>query len=234
VIEVLAAESRGRTRLPWLDSRHTFSFGEYYDPARMGFGPLRVINEDVVRGGGGFGTHPHRDMEILTWVLEGALDHRDTLGTGSVLRAGELQRMTAGTGIQHSERNASATEPVHFLQIWILPDRRGLAPEYEQRSVGRDALAGRLVPVARKGGAEGALSIHQDVVLYASVLADGDRVEHEPSPGRQCWIQVARGSISIHDTVLREGDGAAIRDAGTLRIVGASPSSEFLLFDLPG
>jgi redox-sensitive bicupin YhaK (pirin superfamily) len=233
VIEVLAAESRGRTRLPWLDSKHSFSFGEYYDPARMGFGPLRVINEDVVRGGAGFGTHPHRDMEILTWVLAGALEHRDTIGTGSVLRAGELQRMTAGAGIQHSEKNASATEPVHFLQIWILPDRRGLRPEYEQRGFGRDVLAGRLVAVARKGGAGGALSIHQDVVLYASVLADGESVAHEPSPGRQAWLQVARGSVAVDDTVLREGDGAAIRDAGTLRIVGASPSAEILLFDLP-
>ena len=233
MITTRLSDDRGRADFGWLDSRHTFSFGDYYDAAHMGFGPLRVINEDVVRGGAGFGTHPHRDMEILTWVLAGALEHRDTLGTGSVLKAGELQRMTAGTGIEHSEKNASATEPVHFLQIWILPDRRGLKPEYEQRDIGRDAISGRLFAVARKGGEGGALSIHQDVALYASVLADGERVEHEPSPGRQCWLQVARGSVSIDDTVLKEGDGAAIRDAGTLRIAGTSPSSEFLLFDLP-
>lgn len=226
MITVRKSDERGRTRLDWLDSRHTFSFGEYHDPDHMGFGPLRVINEDRVEPGAGFGMHPHQDMEIVTYVLEGALQHRDTLGTGSVIRPGDVQRMTAGTGILHSEENASRQEPVHFLQIWILPERAGWKPEYEQLSLDAAALPGRLIRVT--------LAIHQDVDLYAARLAPGQEVAHSLRPGREAWLQVARGELSLNGVRLESGDGASAREESALAIrCEGREEAELLLFDLP-
>jgi redox-sensitive bicupin YhaK (pirin superfamily) len=228
MITVRPAEARGRTRLDWLDSRHTFSFGDYHDPRHMGFRALRVINEDRVAPGGGFATHPHRDMEIVTWVLAGALEHRDSLGHGSVIRPGDVQRMTAGTGIAHSEFNPSATEPVHFLQIWILPDTRGLAPGYEQRAVG--AGSGLRLVAARTGGGQ-AITIHQDAALYVATLPAGESVTHRLAPGRHAWLQVARGRVMADGVVLGAGDGAAVSDAREVTLCAREPA-EVLLFDL--
>jgi redox-sensitive bicupin YhaK (pirin superfamily) len=228
MITVRPAEARGRTRLDWLDSRHTFSFGDYHDPRHMGFRALRVINEDRVAPGGGFATHPHRDMEIVTWVLAGALEHRDSLGHGSVIRPGDVQRMTAGTGIAHSEFNPSATEPVHFLQIWILPETRGLAPGYEQRAVA--AGGGLRLVAAREGGGQ-AITIHQDAALYVATLAPGERVTHRLAPGRHAYLQVARGRVLVDGVVLGAGDGAAVSDVREVTLCAREPA-EALLFDL--
>jgi quercetin 2,3-dioxygenase len=231
MIRVRKASERGRTRIDWLDSRHTFSFGDYYDPAHMGFRTLRVMNDDWVAPGGGFGTHPHRDMEIVTYVLDGALQHRDSLGTGSVIRPGELQRMTAGTGIAHSEFNASQTEPVHLYQIWLLPERRGLAPGYEQKEFAAAERAGRLRVVASRDGRDGSLTIHQDATLALATLADGQSVSTALAPGRHAWVQVLRGSVTVNGTPLAEGDGAAVSDETELTITGTSPA-EVMVFDL--
>ena len=231
MITVRPANERAHTDLGWLDSRHSFSFGQHYDPENIGFRSLRVINDDKVRGGGGFGTHPHRDMEIVTWVLEGALEHRDSLGTGSVMRPGELQRMTAGTGILHSEYNHSESEPVHLLQIWLLPERTGLEPGYEQRSFPEAERRGRLRLVAARDGRDGALTIHQDADLYVASLTAGESVSHRLRPGRHAWVQVARGAVDLNGQPLAEGDGAAVSNEEALEIK-ATGNAEVLLFDL--
>jgi quercetin 2,3-dioxygenase len=223
--------TRGHTRTGWLDSRHSFSFGEYRDPALMGFRSLRVINEDRVIPGAGFPQHGHRDMDIISYVLEGAIQHKDSIGNGTVIRPGEVQRMSAGTGIQHSEFNASPTEPVHFLQIWIIPDRRGLAPSYEQKPFPLEERRGRLRLVAAPGGQDGAVTLHQDARLYIANLAAGERVDHQIATGRGAWLQVARGIARLNGTELREGDGAALEDEPRASIA-AETDAEVLLFDL--
>ncbi len=231
MITVRKAEERGHTNLDWLDSRHTFSFGDYYDPRFMGFRALRVINEDVVRPGAGFPTHPHRDMEIITYVLEGALEHRDSMGNGSVIRWGEAQRMSAGSGITHSEFNPSRSEPVHLLQIWILPRHPGGPPGYEQRSIDLKEARGKLLPVAAAEARDGALTIQQDAALSVAILDDGASLTHRLTPARHSWLQLARGGISLNGVALKAGDGAAISGEPELAIAATS-AAEFLLFDL--
>ncbi len=223
-------QQRGRTRLDWLDSYHTFSFDRYYDPRHMGFGYLRVLNEDRVRPGAGFGTHPHRDMEILTCVLEGALEHRDSMGNGSIIRPGEVQRMSAGTGVTHSEYNHSKVEPVHLLQIWILPREKGLAPGYEQRAFPPGEKRGQFRLVAAAGGRQGALTVHQDVDLWVAALEPGQQVAHRLPPAHHAWVQVARGAVTLNGIALEAGDGAAAVEEKLLEI-RASDASEILLFD---
>lgn len=231
MLAIRAAAERGTANFGWLDSRHTFSFGHYFDPEFMGFGPLRVINEDRVKPGKGFGEHGHKDMEIISYVLDGALEHRDSLGTGSIIRPGDVQRMTAGTGVRHSEYNASATEPVHFLQIWILPERDGLEPGYEQKAFSEEEKRGRLCLVGSRDGRGGSVKIHQDVDLYASVLAPGDGLGYELDEGRYGWLQVARGRVRLDDNTLSAGDGVALRGARGIRIEGVD-DAEILLFDM--
>lgn len=223
--------ARGRTHAGWLDSRHSFSFGGYHDPGQMGFRSLRVINEDRVVPGAGFPTHGHRDMEIVSYVLEGGLSHKDSLGNGSVISPGEVQRMSAGSGIMHSEYNASAKEPVHFLQIWILPDRTGIPPGYAQKPLGLDVARSRLVLAGGPDGSGAAVILHQDARIYAARLDAGAAVSHDPRPSRGVWLQVARGIVALNDTEMREGDGAAIE--GEPRIaIEALTAAEILLFDL--
>ncbi|MGE5243632.1 MAG: pirin family protein [Betaproteobacteria bacterium] len=231
MITVRHAGQRLHTHLGWLDSWHTFSFGEHYDPRYMGFRALRVINDDRVAPGQGFGTHPHRDMEILSYVLEGALKHRDSLGTGSMIGAGDVQRMTAGTGVLHSEFNASDTEPVHFIQIWIEPERQRLEPEYEQRPFPPAARRGRLTLLASRDGRADSLRIHQDVDLFSAALAPSDGVSHSMRPDRHAWVQVARGAVQLNGVRLSAGDGAAISNESALEL-SSSEDSEALLFDL--
>ena len=231
MITLRPAGERGITRTDWLESRHTFSFNRYYDPRHAGFRELLVINEDLVAPGQGFGTHSHSDMEILSYVIEGALEHRDSAGGSGVLRPNELQRMSAGTGVSHSEFNASETEPVHFLQIWILPEREGLRPEHRQKSFADEERRGRLRLLASRGGDEGSLVIHQDVRLYDAHLSTGQEVSYTLGEGRHAWLQVVSGSVSINGTALGAGDGAAVSEETILR-VGAESESEFLLFDL--
>ena len=226
------AEERGRANLGWLDSRHSFSFGHYYDENHMGFGPLRVINDDRVAPGGGFPTHPHGDMEIVSYVLEGALAHKDSLGTGSVIRPGDVQRMSAGSGIRHSEFNASKTEPVHFLQIWIEPERKGLEPGYEQKTFARSDKRGKLRLVGSRDGREGSVTIHQDVDLYATLLDDGGSVSHQLETGRAAWVQVAQGTATLNGEQLYPGDGVAVTEPGALTLTGTSQDAEILLFDM--
>jgi redox-sensitive bicupin YhaK (pirin superfamily) len=230
-LTVRRSADRGRANFGWLDSRHTFSFGNYYDPDHMGFGPLRVINQDVVAGGGGFPAHPHGDMEIISYVLDGALQHKDSIGTGSTIRPGDMQRMSAGTGIRHSEANASDTEPVHFLQIWILPDRKGLPPGYEQKTYSHDEKRGVLRLIGSRDGRNGSVTIHQDVDLYATVLEHGEALVHTLRRGRIAWVQVARGSIEFNGEHLEAGDGAAVEDVSTLTLTARS-SAEVLVFDM--
>jgi quercetin 2,3-dioxygenase len=232
MITLRNAHERGHAQHGWLESYHTFSFADYYDPRHMGFRTLRVINEDRVQPGKGFGTHPHRDMEIISYVLEGALEHKDSLGTGSVIRPGEVQRMSAGTGVTHSEFNSSQTEIVHFLQIWILPERTGLPPGYEQRAFPTVKKQGKLRLVASRDGREGSVIIHQAVDLYASLLAPGETVTHHLTSDHHAWIQVARGAIMLNDTTLSAGDGAAISEESLLTVT-AQDQAEVLLFDLP-
>jgi len=231
MITVRPAGERGRTRAGWLDSSHTFSFSNYYDPRWSGFRNLLVINEDHVAPGTGFGTHSHSDMEIISIVLSGGLAHRDSTGGSGTIRPGEVQRMTAGTGVRHSEMNASKTEPVHFLQIWILPEREGLRPGYEQKAFPDEDRRGRLRLLASRGGDEGSLVIHQDVKLYDAQLGPGQEVTHALGEGRHAWLQVVGGSVSLNGTRLGEGDGAAVSDELTLRI-RADDEAELLLFDL--
>jgi redox-sensitive bicupin YhaK (pirin superfamily) len=231
MFEIRQGGDRGRVRLDWLDSRHSFSFGDYYDPDHMGFGPLRVINEDRVVPGGGFATHGHKDMEIVTYVLAGALEHKDSLGTGSVIRPGDVQRMTAGAGILHSEFNPSDRDGVHFLQIWILPDAKGLPPGYEQKAFTDAERRGRLRLIASRDGREGSVTVHQDVDLYAAILDDGDSVELALRPGRKAWVQMADGSMEVNGDVLEAGDGAAVEDADVLAF-SARSHAEVLVFDM--
>jgi redox-sensitive bicupin YhaK (pirin superfamily) len=223
--------ARGATRTGWLDSRHSFSFGGYSDPQHMGFRSLRVLNEDRLIPGAGFPTHAHADMEILTYVLAGALQHKDSLGNGTVIRPGELQRMTAGTGVRHSEFNASSTEAVHLLQIWIIPDRTDLPPGYEQKAFPAEQRRGRLRLVASPDGAEGSLRLHQDARLHVAQLAPGETVAHPLAAGRGGWLQVARGIVALNGTELREGDGAAIEGEPGLAIE-ADTEAEIMLIDL--
>jgi len=223
--------ARGSTRTGWLESRHTFSFGDYRDPLHMGFRSLRVINEDRVVPGAGFPTHGHADMDILSYVLEGALEHEDSLGNGAVIRPGEMQRMSAGTGIRHSEFNPSGTEAVHFLQIWIIPDRRGLAPGYEQRAFPESERRNRLRLVASADGRAGSVTVHQDASVYVANLAPGQSVEHPLAPGRGAWVQVARGIAALNGTQMRESDGAAIEGERAITLA-AETDCELLLFDL--
>ncbi len=231
MLTVRKASERGRSRTDWLDSRHTFSFADYLDPRQMGFGRLRVINDDVVAPANGFGRHPHRDMEIVSYVVEGALEHGDSMGNGSVIRPGDVQRMSAGTGVVHSEKNPSSTERVRFLQIWIEPERRGLSPGYEQKRFDEAERRGKLRLVASRDGREGSVTVHQDVSLYASLLAAGQRAEVPLAPGRRAWVQVVRGAVDVNGTALGEGDGAALEQEAVVTVVGRE-DAELLVFDL--
>jgi quercetin 2,3-dioxygenase len=231
MIQVRPAAERGHTDFGWLDSRHTFSFGDYHDPAHMGFRSLRVINDDRVQPAKGFGTHGHRDMEILSYVLEGALEHKDSSGGGGVIRPGEIQFMRAGTGVTHSEFNHSKVEPVHFLQIWIVPDTRGLKPAYGQQSFDRQAAARTFVLLASRDGRDGSVVVHQDVSMWVGLIAPGESRRFTLRPGRHAWVHVARGSVSVNTTEFREGDGAAVSDEESLQILGRQ-SAEVLIFDL--
>jgi redox-sensitive bicupin YhaK (pirin superfamily) len=225
------AEQRGHANHGWLDSHHTFSFAEYYDPSHMGFHALRVINDDRVAPGQGFGTHPHRDMEIVSYVLEGAIEHKDSMGTGSVIRPGDVQRMTAGTGVRHSEWNASKTLPVHFLQIWIMPAKSGLAPGYEQKTFPDADKRGRLRVVASPDGRDGSVTLHADAVLHAGLFEKGESAALSLGEGRAAWVHVAAGKVSVNGQELSEGDGAAIEGEGFVRLEGSS-GGEVLVFDL--
>jgi redox-sensitive bicupin YhaK (pirin superfamily) len=233
MITVRKSKDRGVGRHGWLTSQHTFSFANYYDETHMGFRDLRVINEDTVEAGRGFGAHHHDNMEIISIVLEGALAHRDNTGGEGVLRRGEVQRMSAGTGVVHSEFNGSQTEPVHFFQVWIMPAKEGVKPGYEQKLIPEDERRGRLRLLVAPGGKDGALDINQDASLYAAILDKGQNVEHAIASGRGAWIQVARGSVDVNGVALQQGDGAAIENEASLRIASTgSGESEILLFDL--
>lgn len=231
MITLRKAEERGHANHGWLDSYHTFSFANYYDPKHMGFRSLRVINEDRVSPGAGFGTHGHRDMEIITYVLDGGLEHQDSIGNGSAIKPGEVQRMSAGTGILHSEFNHSEADSVHFLQIWILPEKNGLPPSYEQRKFEVAQNPGKLHLVAARDGREGAVTVHQDMELYAAVLEPNQQVSYSLKPQRHAWIQVARGAITLNGLPLNKGDGAAISEETDIAIA-ATTDAEVLLFDL--
>lgn len=231
MIAIRKSAARGHANHGWLDSYHTFSFANYYDPNYMSFRSLRVINEDIINPGKGFGTHGHTDMEIITYVLEGALEHKDSLGTGAIIKPGEVQRMSAGTGIQHSEFNPSQTEPVHLLQIWLLPDTNGLPPSYEQRDFPLEERRGKLRLVAARDARDGAVKVHQNVDLYAAVLDKNSRISHAFQPNRHAWVQVARGSVLLNGLPLEKGDGAAVSDESEV-VVEATADAEILLFDL--
>ncbi|HEY6348145.1 MAG TPA: pirin family protein [Candidatus Angelobacter sp.] len=232
MIQVRPAKERGHADYGWLDTYHTFSFSDYYDPNFMGFRSLRVINEDRVKPGHGFPTHPHRDMEIITYVLEGELAHKDSMGTGSVIRPGEVQKMSAGTGIRHSEFNHSKTEPVHLLQIWIVPEKEGITPMYEQKAVPAEEKEGKLRLLASPKTGNGAVTLYQDAKLFATELKSGQSVEYALNSGRYAWLQVARGTISVNGKELHAGDGAAVAQEPGLEIKGVGDRSEALLFDL--
>jgi redox-sensitive bicupin YhaK (pirin superfamily) len=231
MIEVRPAGERGETRIDWLDSKHSFSFADYFDPDKMGFGVLRVINDDRVAPARGFGTHPHRDMEILSYVVEGELQHKDDMGNGSVIRRGDVQRMTAGTGVLHSEFNPSKVSPVHFLQIWILPEKRGLMPGYEQKNFPSSEKKGRLRLVASRDGRDGSVTLHQDVRVYAAELAPAERTSHTLGKDRAAWVQIISGKATINGQALGAGDGAALAEEEKIELVGDG-DTELLLFDL--
>jgi redox-sensitive bicupin YhaK (pirin superfamily) len=231
MIRIRKSLDRGHADHGWLNTYHTFSFADYHDPAQMGFRSLRVINEDRVQPGMGFGAHGHRDMEIVTYVLEGALEHKDSLGNGSVLRPGEFQRISAGTGVQHSEFNPSASEPVHFYQIWLLPKTKGIEPSYEQKMFPEAEKRGKLRLVASPEGSDGSLAIHQDARVYLSTLVPGESVAHAIAPGRHAWLQILRGRVSVNGTSLETSDGLAASDEPSLTIVANQPA-EIMLFDL--
>ena len=230
MITIRPSNARGHADFGWLDSRHTFSFGGYFDPRHMGFSTLRVINEDKVKPAQGFGTHGHRDMEIISYVLSGGLEHKDSMGNGSVIRPGDVQRMSAGTGVTHSEFNASDTDPVHFLQIWIIPEETGLAPSYEEKHFAPTASG--LTLIGSPDGSKGSVTIHQDVWLYRGNLSIGDRTEYSLEANRNAWLQVVRGSLELNGETLAAGDGAKIVDEPELEIIGSQIDAEFLLFDL--
>lgn len=231
MISVRRSQERGQTKWDWLDSRHTFSFGDYFDPAHHHFRALRVINEDWIAPHMGFGLHPHRDMEIITVLLEGALEHKDSLGSGGIIRRGEIQRMTAGTGILHSEFNPSASETAHLLQIWILPDRNGLQPSYEQQALNWDEARNDLRLIASDKTNNGAVTVHQDVQLHIGSVEAGRSLDYSLKPERHAWLQMTRGAIELNGHALSAGDGAAVSEEGTVKIAANEPG-EFLLFDL--
>lgn len=231
VITIRPSRERGHANYGWLNSYHTFSFANYYDPDFMGFRSLRVINQDRVQGGRGFGTHSHRDMEIISYVLEGALEHKDTIGNTATIAPGEVQRMSAGTGIAHSEYNHSATETAHFLQIWILPDRRGLSPSYEQKFFPEAEKSNQLRTIVSPDGRDGSVTIHQDVSIYATNLDAGQSVFYSVLPNRHLWVQVTRGRLKLDDRLLIAGDGAAVSQAESIQLA-AIENAEVLLFDL--
>ena len=232
MIKVRKSNERGHFNFGWLDTFHTFSFGDYYDPQHLGFSALRVINEDTVAAGGGFPTHGHKDMEIITYILEGALEHKDSLGTGSVIKPGDIQRMSAGTGIHHSEYNPSKADPTKLLQIWILPKQRNLEPSYEQIRVPFEDRQGKMKLVGSPDGREGSVTIHQDLELYASILKASDNVAYPLKPQRAAWIQVAEGEVDVNGVTLKSGDGAAVTKETELKLT-AKTATELLLFDLP-
>jgi len=231
MISVRRADERGHADHGWLDTRHTFSFADYHDPKYLGFRGLRVINEDRVQPGQGFPPHGHRDMEIVSYVLAGALEHKDSMGTGSVIRPGDVQRMSAGTGVRHSEYNHSKDEPVHFLQVWILPERQGLEPGYEQRHFSDADKRAGLRLIASREGTDGSVTIHADAKIYAAVVEQGQRLRHALAEHRHAWLQVARGAITLNDRPLVHGDGAAVSGEPALTIAGAE-RAEVLVFDL--
>jgi quercetin 2,3-dioxygenase len=232
MITIRPQAERGSANFGWLDSRHTFSFGNYYDPQHMGFASLRVINEDKVLPGEGFGTHGHQDMEIISYVLAGELEHRDSMGNGSVIRPGNVQRMSAGTGVRHSEFNGSTTEPVHFLQIWIMPEQKGIKPSYEEKNFAPTEKQGKLRLVGSRDGRDNSVTIHQDVDLYLASLQESDRLSYTIKDNRVVWLQVAKGGIVLNDQQLEAGDGVAITNETKITIAGNSQDSEILLFDL--
>jgi redox-sensitive bicupin YhaK (pirin superfamily) len=232
MITVRPSDARGHSDHGWLDSRHTFSFSDYVDPKHMGVSQLRVINDDRVAPGQGFGTHAHRDMEIISYVLEGALEHKDSLGTGSIIVPGDVQRMSAGTGVRHSEFNPSKAEPVHFLQIWILPARTGLPPSYEQKTFPAEERRARFRLIASPDARAGSVTVHQDVLVYAALLEPGEQSAVDLLPGRQAWLHVARGEVTLGDHRLREGDGVHVQGESSIAVTATS-SAEVLLFDLP-
>jgi quercetin 2,3-dioxygenase len=231
MLRIRKSLDRGHADHGWLNTYHTFSFADYHDPVQMGFRSLRVINEDRVQPGMGFGAHGHRDMEIVTYVLEGALEHKDSLGNGSVLRPGEFQRISAGTGVQHSEFNPSASEPVHFYQIWLLPKTKGIEPSYEQRFFPEEEKRGKLRLVASPNGSDGSLTIHQDARVYLSTLVPGESVALAIAPGRHAWLQILRGAVTVNGTPLETSDGLAASDEPGLTIVARQPA-EIMLFEL--
>jgi hypothetical protein len=226
------ANERGHANHGWLDSYHTFSFANYYDPEHMGVSNLRVINDDTVMPGQGFGTHGHQDMEIVSYVLDGALEHKDSMGNGSVIRPGDIQRMSAGTGVRHSEYNPSQTQPVHFLQIWLVPNRTGVQPGYDQKHFALEDRRARLVLLVSPDGRDGSLSAHQDGLLYSTLLEAGEAVEHPLATGRRAYVHVARGHVAVNGTPLGSGDGATLADVDHVHLEGLG-HAEVLLFDLP-
>ncbi|MGD8921710.1 MAG: pirin family protein [Candidatus Zixiibacteriota bacterium] len=232
MITIRRANERGNADHGWLNTFHTFSFNTYHDPKHMHFRVLRVINEDFVQPGQGFGTHPHRDMEIITYVLEGALEHKDSMGNGSVIRPGDVQRMSAGSGVLHSEFNPSDEERVHLLQIWLFPKEKGIEPGYEQKTFSEQDRTGKLRLIASPDGKDGSLTINQDASVYASILNDGDQVSLDLAEGRYAWVQVARGSVALGDDTLDAGDGAAVSDERRITLTGRD-HAELILFDLP-
>ena len=231
MITLRPSAARGHADHGWLQARHTFSFADYFDADHMGFGPLRVINDDRVVGGAGFPTHPHRDMEIITYVVDGALEHKDTTGGGGVIKPGDVQHMTAGTGVRHSEYNHSATDLVHFLQIWIVPEADGLTPSYEQKAFPENERQDTLRLIGSRDGRDGSVVIHQDVDLFASLLSADKSVAFDIKPGRKVWLQIVKGKISVNGQALAAGDGLGLLDAGTINLA-AQENAEFLLFDL--
>jgi redox-sensitive bicupin YhaK (pirin superfamily) len=232
MMNIRPAGERGHAQHGWLDSHHTFSFADYYDPQHMGFRALRVINEDRVEAAQGFGRHPHRDMEIISYVLEGALEHKDSMGTGSVIKPGDVQKMSAGTGVAHSEFNASKEEPVHFLQIWIQPTERGIKPSYEQKPFSREEKQGRLRVVASPDGRNGSVTINSDTLVHAGVFDDGETSELPLADGRHAWVHVARGKVRVNGKELEAGDGAALSDEPSVKVAGVDGGGEVLVFDL--
>ena len=232
MLQIRKAADRGPAEFGWLSSRHSFSFGHYHDPAHMGFGPLRVINEDTVQPGMGFGTHAHRDMEIISYVLDGALEHKDSLGTGSVIRRGDVQRMSAGTGVQHSEFNHSRSETVHFLQVWIIPARNGIEPSYEEKHFDDASKRGRLRLIASGDARDGSVRVHQDVAVFASILDGAQRLEHPLVAGRLGYVHVARGALTVNGIALDAGDALKFIDESRIVLEDAH-NAEILLFDLP-